>query len=142
MKIPVLKTVVFSVVFLISLVVFTFLTNRGNMDMTAKMSDATLPLIYLDVNEREVNCLVGYREEMEASYVQECITPLSLDRTLNFTVVKNGLDVKEIEYKLRSIDGHRLIENGVIAKVNSIKFKDLLEDSPLSLLTFISQDYL
>ena len=137
MKIPVLKTVVFSTIFLVSLVVFTFLTNRGNMDMTAKMSDATLPLIYLDVNEREVNCLVGYREEMEASYVQECITPLSLDRTLNFTVVKNGLDVKEIEYKLRSIDGHRLIENGVIAKVNSIKFKDLLEENKEYMLNFV-----
>ena len=137
MKIPVLKTVVFSTIFLVSLVVFTFLTNRGNMDMTAKMSDATLPLIYLDVNEREVNCLVGYREEMEASYVQECITPLSLDRTLNFTVVKNGLNVQEIEYKLRSIDGHRLIENGVIAKVNSIKFKDLLEENKEYMLNFV-----
>ena len=137
MKIPVLKTVVFSTIFLVSLVVFTFLTNRGNMDMTAKMSDATLPLIYLDVNEREVNCLVGYREEMEASYVQECITPLSLDRTLNFKVDKNGTNIKEIEYKLRSIDGHRLIENGVIGKVNSIKFKDLLEENKEYMLNFV-----
>ena len=137
MKIPVLKTVVFSTIFLVSLVVFTFLTNRGNMDMTAKMNDATLPLIYLDVNEREVNCLVGYREEMEASYVQECITPLALDRTLNFKVDKNGTNIKEIEYKLRSIDGHRLIENGVIGKVNSIKFKDLLEENKEYMLNFV-----
>lgn len=137
MKIPVLKTVVFSVIFLISIVVFTFLTNRGNMDMTAKMSDATLPLIYLDVNERKVNCLAGYQEEMEASYVQECITPLSPDRILNFTLVENGLDVKEIEYKLRSVDGHRLIENGVIEDKNSIKFKDLLEENTEYMLSFI-----
>ena len=40
MKLPVLKSVVFGAVFLISLIVFTFLTNRGNMDMTAKMEDA------------------------------------------------------------------------------------------------------
>ena len=75
MKLSVLKSVVFGAVFLISLIVFTFLTNRGNMDMTAKMEDATLPLIYLDVNGREVNCLAGYQEKMQVAYVQECTNP-------------------------------------------------------------------
>ena len=145
MKNSVLKSAVFGTVFLISLIVFTFLTNRGNMDMTAKMEDATLPLIYLDVNGREVNCLAGYQEKMQVAYVQECITPIPTDRTLNVTLVENGLDIKSLKYELRSIDGQRLIENGNVEEVleeennlkAGIKFKDLLEEETEYMLVFM-----
>ena len=146
MKFPVLKSFVFGTVFLIALIVFTLITNRGNMDMTAKMEDATLPLIYLDVNGREVNCLAGYREKMQVAYVQECITPLPTDRTLNFKLVENGLDIKALAYELRSVDGQRLIENGVVQEFKEeegsiqagIKFKDLLEEETEYMLTFLA----
>ena len=146
MKFPVLKSIVFGTVFLIALIVFTLITNRGNMDMTAKMEDATLPLIYLDVNGREVNCLAGYREKMQVAYVQECITPLPTDRTLNFKLVENGLDIKALAYELRSVDGQRLIENGVVQEFKEeegsiqagIKFKDLLEEETEYMLTFLA----
>ena len=136
MKLSVLKGVVWSTVFVISLIVFTFLTNRGNMDMTAEMEDATLPLVFLSVEGREVNCLKGYKDEMKVAYVQECITPLPTDRTLKFRVEEKAEDVKKLEYELRSIDGQRLIENGVVEDFKrednglfgGLKFKDLLEE--------------
>lgn len=145
MKLSVIKGVVWGTVFFIFVIIFALLTNRGNMDMTAKMEEATLPLIYLNVNEREVNFLTGYKEEMEVAYVQECITPLSADRTVGFTVKENGADVKTLEYELRSVDGHRLIENGVVEKAEkegdiisaSLKLKDLLEENTEYMLIFI-----
>lgn len=145
MKRSVLKSALFGTVFFISLIVFTFLTNRGNMDMTAKMEDATLPLIYLDVKGREVNCLAGYQEKMQVAYVQECITPLPTDRTLNFTLVENGLEINALEYELRSIDGQRLIEKGIVNELSKdegeisagIKFKDLLEEETEYMLNFL-----
>lgn len=145
MKLSVIKGAVWSAVFLISLVIFALLTNRGNMDMTAKMEDATLPLIYLDVEGREVNCLWGYKGEIQGKYVQQCITPLPIDRTLTFTVVENGTDTKELEYELRSIDGQRLIENGAVENFKkdenkifaSLKFKDLLEEETEYMLILV-----
>ena len=137
MKLSVIKGIVWTAVFLVAMVIFGLLTNRGNMDMTAKMEDATLPLVCLDVNGRKVNCLSGYSGDVEGKYVQESITPLSKDRVLKFSITENGAKTEQTEYELRSIDGERLIENGVVENVvrdgNSleanIKFKDLLEEN-------------
>ena len=145
MKLSVIKGVVWGAVFLVSLIIFALLTNRGNMDMTAKMEEATLPLIYLNVNNKEVNCLQGYKEEMEVAYVQDCITPLNKERTVNFTVRENGAAVKTLEYELRSIDGKRLIENGLVEQTKkeedviwaNLKLKDLLEENTEYMLIFV-----
>lgn len=145
MKKSVVKGIVFGVVFLVAMIVFGLLTNRGNMDMTAKMEDATLPLVYLEVSGREVNCLMGYKESMETAYVQDCITPLPTDRSLNFTLEENGVQAEKVEYELRSIDGQRLIENGVIENISrsenvvsgNLKFKDLLEGNTEYMLIFL-----
>lgn len=136
MKLSVIKGAVFGTVFLIAVIVFAVLTNRGNMDMTAQMEDATLPLVYLDVEGREVNCLMGYKESMQTAYVQDCITPLPQDRTLNLSIAENSVGTEKIEYELRSIDGQRLIENNEVKEFErkdnvisaELKFKDLLEE--------------
>lgn len=145
MKLSVVKGVVFGTMFLIALITFGILTNRGNMDMTAKMEDATLPLVYLDVDGKEVNCLMGYKDAMQTAYVQECITPLLQDRTLNLSVEEYGVGTKRIEYELRSIDGQRLIENNEVTdyerKENvisaNLKFKDLLEKNVEYMLVLV-----
>ena len=137
MKLSVIKGTVFGLVFLAALVTFAILTNRGNMDMTAKMEDATLPLVYLMVEDREVNCLVGYKEAMETACVQDCITPLPKDRTLEISIKENGVGTTKIGYELRSIDGQRLIENSEEEEFErkdnvlsvDLKFKDLLEEN-------------
>ncbi len=137
MKLSVIKGTVFGVVFLAALVIFAILTNRGNMDMTAKMEDATLPLVYLNVEDREVNCLAGYKNIMQTAYVQDCITPLPQDRTLSLSIEENGVGTKKIGYELRSIDGQRLIENNEVTEFErednmlfvNLKFKDLLEEN-------------
>ena len=136
MKLSVIKGIVWSIVFVMALIIFGLLTNRGNMDMTAKMEEATLPLVYLNLDGRDINCVSGYKDEMEVAYVQQCITPLSNDRMVYFFVEENGAKVKKTEYELRSMDGQRLIENGVVEKTTnidgkisaSIKLKDLLEE--------------
>ena len=136
MKLSVVKGSVWGVTFLIALIVFGIFTNRGNMDTTAEMENATLPVIYLDVEGREVNCLFGYKEPVQTAYVQNCLTPIPKDRTLDITVQENGLKVDAVEYELRSIDGQRLIEKTTVTDLvrkdgrlsAKLKFKDLLEE--------------
>lgn len=40
--------------------------NQGNTDMTTEMSQASFPLIYMNIDSERVNCLHGYAQEMEA----------------------------------------------------------------------------
>ncbi len=135
MKFSVTKCVVYGIVFLVATIFFAILTNRGNMDMTAEMEKATLPLVYLDVDGREVNCLFGHTEPMKTSYVQNSITPMASDRILNLRLDENGDSILNISYELRSIDGSRLIESNTISEYEkeensitlNIKLKDLLE---------------
>lgn len=145
MKSSVVKGIVFTFVFLLAVICFGALTNRGNLDMTAKMSDATLPLIYLDVSGREVNTLPGYKEAMNTAYMQDCITPIPKDRTLRIGLYENGVKMEKAEYELRSIDGQRLIEKTEITKweqedgrlVSNLKFKDLLEEDTEYMLVLL-----
>ena len=146
MKMSVIKGAVFGVVFFVAVIVFGVLTNRGNMDMTGKMEDATLPLAYLEVDGKAVNCLAGYRSAVKTAYVQDCITPLPTDRILNFSVIENGVKIDKLTYELRSIDGQRLIENAEVSNLQQeegciyaeIKFKDLLEENTEYMLILIA----
>lgn len=147
MKRSVIKGAVFGIVFFIALIVFGVITNRGNLDMTATMEEATLPYIYMNVADREVNCLYGYCNPLSTSYVQDCITPLTNERSVGLSIVENGDKVERIAYELRSIDGSRLIESQELSdwerKENiiktSIKLKDLLESNTEYMLVLIME---
>ena len=145
MKLSVIKGIVWGAVFFIAVVIFGIMTNRGNMDMTAKMEEASLPLVYLDVADREVNCLYGHLDPIKTAYIQNCITPLPKDRTLKMRLVENGDAITKIGYELRSIDGLRLIESNTISEYESkeneisveLKFKDLLEENTEYMLVLV-----
>ena len=53
---------ILTLVFLIAVIVFSFLTNKGNADMTADMGGATLPRLKIVSGEQEINPLVGRRK--------------------------------------------------------------------------------
>ena len=59
-----IKLSVTFVLFLISLFVSNIVLNRGNTDMTAEMSKATLPIVYMNVNDEYINPLHGYTTEI------------------------------------------------------------------------------
>lgn len=145
MKLSVVKGIVWGITFFVAIIIFGIFTNRGNMDMTAEMGNATLPLVYLEVADRQVNCLEGYKEPMQTAYVQNCITPIPKDRTLNITLQENGLKINAVEYELRSIDGQRLIEKTTVEELEhkenkifaTLKFKDLLENDTEYMMTVL-----
>lgn len=145
MKRSIIKTVIFGLVFLVGLVVFGVLTNRGNMDMTAKMEEATLPLVSVKLEGRSVNYLSGYKNAMQTAYVQDCITALSKERMIEITIQENGVKIDNVGYELRSVDGQRLIENNETADYEKkdgvfqakLKFKDLLEENTEYMLVLL-----
>lgn len=69
MKEKVKRAGILTFVFLIAVIVFSFLTNQGNADMTADMGGATLPRIQIVSGEYEINPLVGYVSEMNVGKI-------------------------------------------------------------------------
>jgi len=64
MKKTIIKLAAFAIAFVVALFISNILLNRGNTDMTAQMSPATLPVIYMNVNDEYVNPLHGYTVAM------------------------------------------------------------------------------
>lgn len=136
MKRTLIKVLVFLIIFLAGLRIFSSLLNRGNTDLSQDMAGATLPVIYMNVNNQYMNALHGYTCEMEGAYLHDYITPINADRTLNIRIDTYGFAVAKVAYELRSIDGIRLIENTEIEGFEfndnvinaSLAFKDLMDE--------------
>ena len=64
MKERTIRIIVLSVVFVLAIIIFSFLTNQGSVSLTADMGSATLPTISFEVEGKEANLLVGHKREM------------------------------------------------------------------------------
>lgn len=137
MKRTLIKVGVFLLVFFVSIKVFSNILNRGNTDLSQDMPGATLPVIYMNINNQYMNALHGYVCEMEGSYLRDNITPINADRTLNIKVDTYGFAVAKIAYELRSLDGSRLIED---TELDSFAFSDNVINATLSFKDLMNED--
>ncbi len=136
MKKMLIKLGSFLVIFLIAVLVVSKIINRGNTDLTADMRPATLPVLYMNVNDEYVNCLHGYTVEMEGNYLRGSFTPLQANRTISFKADTYGAVISQIAYEVRSMDMQRLIEDTPLSGFSydnntitgTISIKDLISD--------------
>lgn len=106
-----IKAIVLSAVFLIAVVIFSYMTNQTNEDLTTEMAEATLPVITLYNGEMEINELHGYSTEMNAAYMRDTITPVQTGEKLPVMIQTYQTPVDGISYEIRSLDAKRLIAN-------------------------------
>ena len=137
MKKIIIKTAVWIVTFLLSILIVSSFMNQGNTDMTVEMGKATLPLVYMSQGNDKINCLHGYMKEMQGSTMRDTITPLGVNRNLSITVEKMGSHIQHMSFEVRSVDGERLVEATDISQFTeegdcikaSFTIKDLIEDN-------------
>ncbi len=142
MKKLVIRIATIAAAFLLGVAGMSYFLMAGNTDSTAEMAEATLPLIYMEQNGRDLNLLHGYTQSMDAASVRDAVYPLPQDRTVSFRVEFPDTKVQKIYYELRSIDTIRLIEDGELtdysregrAMTVDVKLKDLLDDGEEYLL--------
>ena len=82
-------------VFIAAVIVFSYLTNRGNDNMTADLGTATLPTISFSCDGYDVNPLTGYKQEMDIAKAMEPLytTRADQDRSgLGFTFMEAFMD--------------------------------------------------
>lgn len=135
-RIALLRVVVFFVVFIISQKVISGIVNRGNTDLTTDIPSASLPVVYMNINDTKMNALHGYTAEMEGSFLRGMITPINADRTLDIIVDTLGTSVAKIAFEVRNLDCSRLIESSELSSFDfnndiisaRLSFKDLIKD--------------
>lgn len=110
-----IKAAVLLIIFIIAVLVFGKLTNHTNEDLTTEMEEATLPVISLYQDGRELNELHGYATEMNAAYMRDSITPIGEDWKLPIAIQTYQTAVDTISYEIRSLDAERLIANADVS---------------------------
>ena len=109
MKEKVKRAGILTFVFLIAVIVFSFLTNQGNADMTADMGGATLPRIQIVSGEYEINPLVGYVSEMNVWKMRSTITPVDFQSGITLRIEEGVLPIKALTYEVCSSDGKEIL---------------------------------
>lgn len=145
MKKHIIKFAVLFTVFILSVVIISTITNKGNIDMTAEIASATYPAITTVVDGMEVNTLHGYTNEMQAQFMRDTITPLNEDRKLTIYIENSDIDIKNISYEVRSLDTTRLVEDNQITEYAQedgriraeIPIKDLIDKDTEYILTIV-----
>lgn len=140
MKEKIIKIGVLSVVFVVAVMLFSFITNRGNDDMTVDMGEATLPTISFESEGYTVNQLVGYKNEMNMPAMRDTITLLNADSTVNAKINLYDMDIESLTYEVYTLDGKdRLLRKTEkeIKDVMTLDVEDVLKENVEGILKII-----
>ena len=144
MKKIIIKIITLVLAFLLGILSASFLYNKGNLDMTSHMAEATLPVLYFEEDGEYVNPTYGYTAKADPSCMRNGIVPLDGERIVKVALEKYNSKIRSVDYEVRSLDMERLIQNGTLENqeesggylTGTVKIKDLLEDSKEYLLIF------
>lgn len=103
-------------VFILAVIIFSYVTNRGNNNMTADIGTATLPRITFSCEGYGINPLIGYTQEMDLTTMRDTITPV-LNQQLRMKVEACDNTISKIRYQVRPLDGGEKLAEGT-AKYN------------------------
>ncbi len=95
---------------MLSLILLGKWMNRGNTDMTVEMPHSTMPVMCLMCGDKEYNEMMPYSMDMDILRMNDHVTPLGSDRTLDFKIDMYGNDILKLSFQLRSLQDERLIE--------------------------------
>lgn len=91
--------------------------NAGMDEVTAEMDRPTLPLVYMEAGEDEINCLHGYTSSIDVALFNDSITPIGTNQTIQFRIEDMGEAFQSVGYEVRTVDGSSLIENGAVDEI-------------------------
>ena len=110
MKNKLLKLSVFLLSFLFFVFLFEKTLNHVRTDSTVQMEEASLPLLTLVADGRQMNTLHGYKKEMDTAHIRSTIFALPENRQVSARVFLYGGKVKDASFEVRSTDGRNLVE--------------------------------
>lgn len=113
--------------------------------MTVEMQEATLPIVNIIYDGRNINSMHGFVERMDNGTMRDSISPIGEDRVLSFAIDSYSTGISKVSYEVRNLDGSRLIEDTMVGSydhkkgktLGSISLKDLIERGKEYNLNFI-----
>lgn len=106
---------ILAVIFVVAVVIFSFLTNRGNENTTAGLDGASCPQVFFEVSDYNINYLEGYAKEMDVTTLRDTITPVIRGR-LNAQIDAGEGVVTGIDYEVYSLDGKEKLHEDTISE--------------------------
>ena len=129
---------VLAAIFIIAVVVFEYMTTRGNDDMMADLGNAVLPRVYFTVDGYGVNALNAYSEEMDITTMRDSVTPIS-GKKLTMNLEADETKVTAVDYAVYTLDGKKKLSEDKISKVKDqmdLSFdQNLLSEERMLVLT-------
>lgn len=104
--------------FVLSTAFFSRMMNRVTPDAAEEMSTSTFPLVYMNRDGVDFNCLHGYAREMDPSYLRDSLTPLGPNRELSIRIEPFGTSIDGVSYEVTTLDGTTTLENTKVVKLN------------------------
>ena len=114
--------------------------NRNKTVGTREMKDASLPIVYMEVEERLVNPMYGYAEEMEQQYMRDSLTPLPATRELTMMLDPMESKIDSVNYQVSTADGTTVVETGKIPNLQE-EGEKLRGEFKLEIPILMNQEY-
>ena len=130
MKKIIIRIVILVLVFIISVFVIAKFINQGTPDTLEDMAEATFPLVYMTTEGAQLNCLHGYKNEMDVTAMRDSLTPLEGDRILNIQIQPFQNKVNGISFEVLSSDGTKSLEK---TKVNKMQEEEAYINATLEM---------
>lgn len=116
----------------------SFITTEREYAVYSSMEEPTLPVIYADVEDRNINLMHGYLQDMGNEAASDYITPLPENRRLRLQIRPYGNNVISLNYEVRSLDLQHYIENTEVDVIREAENGDLIAELPIQ--NMISRD--
>lgn len=121
MKKILIRVVVLTLVFLGAAFATAKFLNQGTVNTTENMASASFPLVYVNLEGTQMNCLHGYAREMDVMAMRDSLTPLKDDRTVNIQIQPFQNQINSVSFEVLTADGSKSMEN---TQVTSLGEKD------------------
>lgn len=113
MKRTLQKAGILFLIFIAAIIVY-FVSARNTMEkettVYTSLDEPELPVVYTQLNGREINSLHGYMQEMGNQAARESISVLPENREMHIRIAEYGNTITGISYEVRNLSMDRLIE--------------------------------
>ena len=111
----ILRHIVVVAVFVAALLLFTRVFNHHTKTESASdLSDPTLPVMCMDIEDNKVNRMEGYLEKMDTTRMRDSLVPINTKRSITVSYRANRNNIKSVSYEVTAPDTGEVIENAKI----------------------------
>lgn len=105
------------VIFILGVAGTALLLNSETTDDRSDMNSAALPEVMVAFDGNLANRMYGYRQQMQADFTRDSITPVDTTKKLSLVVNPYEAEVNSLSYEIRTSDGSKVMENKKISNL-------------------------